>query len=305
MTVDTRGDVDPYAAVAGHLPNEVRLGGALITMVEPHRGASSTSTTGGTNTPTSTPAPPSVRGSSPDAAGSPRGPAAPALPGGFADRPAARRRLLHLDLLAARRPPRRRRALGHDRHDAAPLPTGPGLHRADTRVHGVQHLRVRRGPRPGRSHAAPSRPRPSLRRVGARSARSGTRTPCREVIPWLEQEFAPRAVAGTPMALCLGFFPDLLPPTPVPGVPIAPNEERLITLLWFLDVDPRRCWSHFLGHGRAYRRGRPGRAAAGGTLHPHHRGDRGLRRRAAMSSGIKRRRRPPPRSGPGCCPRPG
>ena len=29
---------DPYEAVAHHLPNDVRIGGALITMVEPHPG---------------------------------------------------------------------------------------------------------------------------------------------------------------------------------------------------------------------------------------------------------------------------
>src|ERR1700730_5749094 len=31
-------DQDPYTAIAAHLPNEVRLGGALITLVEPHMG---------------------------------------------------------------------------------------------------------------------------------------------------------------------------------------------------------------------------------------------------------------------------
>lgn len=36
----TRGaPVDPYVEVAMHLPNEVVIGGALITMVEPHRGS--------------------------------------------------------------------------------------------------------------------------------------------------------------------------------------------------------------------------------------------------------------------------
>ena len=29
---------DPYVEIAHHLPNEVRVGGALITLVEPHAG---------------------------------------------------------------------------------------------------------------------------------------------------------------------------------------------------------------------------------------------------------------------------
>ena len=255
MTVDTQGDVDPYAAVAGHLPNEVRLGGALITMVEPHRGFEHQYN----------------RWYEDDHfyAGATVGPWV------FA----GRRWVATRDLQQLRYPA--------DSPIAQPLGAGCYIstywqlagHHDDAVRWGTtamsQHLYpqgrgfterthvytafstyefgvVRDGGGPLRPEHALDHPFPGL---VLEVLDPGPDRPRHEVIPWLEQEFAPGAVAGTPMALCLGFFPDLLPPTPVPGVPMAPNQERLITLLWFLDVDPRRCWSHFLDHGRAIAEG--------------------------------------------------
>jgi len=70
------------------------------------------------------------------------------------------------------------------------------------------------------------------------------------LLDWVREEFAPAEMVGGPLAMCIGFFPAPRPtPTRVAGVTEPPNLGRLLTLLWFLDVDPRQCWSHFMGHG--------------------------------------------------------
>jgi hypothetical protein len=83
-----------------------------------------------------------------------------------------------------------------------------------------------------------------------------------ELARWLEHELIPAQLAGSPISQCLAFLSAPMVgggAGVVPGVPAVEGQERFIALLWFLDVDPRRTWSRFLGHGDAI-------AAGGGEL---------------------------------------
>ena len=84
-----------------------------------------------------------------------------------------------------------------------------------------------------------------------------------DLVRWLRDDFIPQRLAGSPVAQCLGFSPD--PPTELateitrsiaaelgvtPSLPSVPDHDRLLTLLWFLQVDPRQHWPHFARHGK-------------------------------------------------------
>jgi hypothetical protein len=72
-----------------------------------------------------------------------------------------------------------------------------------------------------------------------------------DLLAWLANELPARRLVGTPLSMCLAFFPTPRPvPSRVPGVTEPPGLTRLVTLLWFLDVDPRQCWPQFLPHGQ-------------------------------------------------------
>jgi hypothetical protein len=249
MTVES----DPYRAIAAHLPNEVRLGGALITMVEPHRGFEHQYN----------------RWYEDDHfyAGAMVGPWV------FA----GRRWVATRDLQQLRYPvdsPIAQpvtagcyistywQSAGH--HDDAVrwgetamgqnlYPQGRGFTERThvyTAVSTYEFGVIRDAGTPMRPEHALDHP---FRGLVVEALDPGD-TPRGELIGWLRDDFAPGTLAGSPIAQCLGFFPGSRPPSNIPGVPEAPNQGRLITLLWFLDVDPRQCWSHFLGHGETIAR---------------------------------------------------
>jgi hypothetical protein len=60
----------------------------------------------------------------------------------------------------------------------------------------------------------------------------------------------PAELSGSPAAIALVFTPQPQRQSsgPVKRVGSAPGAGRDLTLLWFLQVDPRQCWSHFLRH---------------------------------------------------------
>jgi hypothetical protein len=67
---------------------------------------------------------------------------------------------------------------------------------------------------------------------------------------WAERDFVPGQLAGSPIGQCLAFLSaPMVGDGSVPGVPAVAGQERFLTLLWFLEVDPRRCWSRFKRHG--------------------------------------------------------
>jgi hypothetical protein len=69
---------------------------------------------------------------------------------------------------------------------------------------------------------------------------------------WLREVFVPQELSGSPIAMCLGFFPMPRPrPTKVAGLSEPSSMTQHITLIWFLDADPRQCWSYFKSHGEA------------------------------------------------------
>jgi hypothetical protein len=72
-----------------------------------------------------------------------------------------------------------------------------------------------------------------------------------DLVDWLREDFAPVQLARTTSSMCLAFLPSpRQTPSRVPGITEPQSVTRLVTLLWFLDVDPRQCWSGFLDHGR-------------------------------------------------------
>jgi hypothetical protein len=72
------------------------------------------------------------------------------------------------------------------------------------------------------------------------------------LIRTLRDEWVPARVAGTPAAVVAAFTPAGLPggnSGPVPNVSGAYGAGRVVTLLWFLQADPRQCWAAFARHG--------------------------------------------------------
>jgi hypothetical protein len=65
------------------------------------------------------------------------------------------------------------------------------------------------------------------------------------------QEALPSELTGSPIAAALSFTPHPQPDSgPVPRVGSAPGAGRNVTLLWFLQADPRSCWSRFQQHDK-------------------------------------------------------
>jgi hypothetical protein len=82
-----------------------------------------------------------------------------------------------------------------------------------------------------------------------------------ELIRWLKDEHVAPALAGSPAALCAVFTPMPLPTNKATYVQDVPGGDRRVTLLWFLEVDPRDCWAAmFKGLGDAVSAAGAGRA---------------------------------------------
>jgi hypothetical protein len=70
-----------------------------------------------------------------------------------------------------------------------------------------------------------------------------------ELVRWLREQHVRSALAGSPAGMCLLFTPMPLPTNRMSYVQDVPGGERRVTLLWFLERDPRTCWERFSGLG--------------------------------------------------------
>lgn len=62
---------------------------------------------------------------------------------------------------------------------------------------------------------------------------------------WLREDELPRALAGSPVAMGLGLEPMPLPPEVPAYIPRPTDLERRALVAYFVEADPRRCWSDF------------------------------------------------------------
>jgi hypothetical protein len=60
---------------------------------------------------------------------------------------------------------------------------------------------------------------------------------------WLRDEHLPSVLAGSPVAMCLAFRPMPLPADRQSFVHDLPGLDRRLTLLWFLERDPAETWA--------------------------------------------------------------
>ncbi|MFD7234220.1 hypothetical protein ACFWAT_02815 [Streptomyces syringium] len=71
-----------------------------------------------------------------------------------------------------------------------------------------------------------------------------------ELLRWLGAERLPERLAGSPAAMVTVFRPTPLPGDRMSYVPQVEAVDTRLTLLWFLERDPRVCWEeHFAGRG--------------------------------------------------------
>ncbi|WP_399926327.1 hypothetical protein [Streptomyces kanamyceticus] len=74
----------------------------------------------------------------------------------------------------------------------------------------------------------------------------------RELLEWLLSRHLPRALAGSPAAMVTIFRPTPLPGDRMTYVKQVEGVDTRLTLLWFLQEDPRECWeAHFTGRDAA------------------------------------------------------
>jgi hypothetical protein len=240
---------DPYEAIAHHLPNEVRIGGALITMVEPHPGHERAYN----------------RWYEDDHfyAGATAGPWM------FA----GRRYVATRDLQLLRYP--------DDSPVAQPVTTGcyislywttAGHHRDAVRwgaltmrdslyprgrgfddrthvytaFHQFELAVLRDGP-PMRAEHALDHPFAGLAVEVLEPAAGHSRA---DVLEWLSTAFLAPQLAGSPVAMALAFSPEPMPAERTAYAYDMPGVDTRVTLLFFLQADPRACWSRFAAHGR-------------------------------------------------------
>ncbi|QGV80098.1 hypothetical protein [Streptomyces ficellus] len=70
--------------------------------------------------------------------------------------------------------------------------------------------------------------------------------PRAELLHWLRTDHLPRRLAGSPAAMVAVFRPTPLPGDRMTYVKQVEGVDSRLTLLWFLDQDPRACWhDHF------------------------------------------------------------
>ncbi|WP_055557832.1 hypothetical protein [Streptomyces sp. NBRC 110028] len=67
-----------------------------------------------------------------------------------------------------------------------------------------------------------------------------------ELLDWLTARHLPRRLAGSPAALVTVFRPTPLPSDRMAYVKQVEGVDTRLTLLWFLQCDPRMCWEEFL-----------------------------------------------------------
>jgi hypothetical protein len=241
---------DPYEEIAHHLPNEVQLGGALITMVEPQRGHERAYN----------------RWYEDDHfyAGATAGPWM------FA----ARRWVATRDLQSLRYPddsPIARpvsqgcyistywTTAGHHR-DAVRwgaitmrdslYPRGRGFDQRD-HVYTAFHtfdFGSSRDEGPLRPEHALDHPFAGLVVEVVEAPEGASRA---DLLGWLQQDFVPGELSGSAAALGLAFSPEPLPAERTAYARDLPGVDRLVTLLWFLQADPRASWAPFTRHGVA------------------------------------------------------
>lgn len=73
-----------------------------------------------------------------------------------------------------------------------------------------------------------------------------------ELLEWLRAGHLPRALAGSPAAMVTIFRPTPLPGDRMTYVKQVEGVGTRLTLLWFLQADPRECWQeHFAGRADA------------------------------------------------------
>ncbi|MEV4873226.1 hypothetical protein [Streptomyces syringium] len=71
-----------------------------------------------------------------------------------------------------------------------------------------------------------------------------------ELLRWLGAERLPERLTGSPAAMVTVFRPTPLPGDRMSYVPQVEGVDTRLTLLWFLERDPRVCWEeHFAGCG--------------------------------------------------------
>jgi hypothetical protein len=79
---------------------------------------------------------------------------------------------------------------------------------------------------------------------------------------WLLEEHLPAAIRKTPAAICIVFRPQAFADNALPSLrKLDPScGGRRLTVLWFLEADPRSCWTDvFASQGEAVARGGHGR----------------------------------------------
>ncbi|MFI0780285.1 hypothetical protein [Streptomyces sp. NPDC021212] len=67
-----------------------------------------------------------------------------------------------------------------------------------------------------------------------------------ELLDWLTARHLPRRLAGSPAALVTVFRPTPLPSNRMAYVKQVEGVDTRLTLLWFLERDPRMCWEEYL-----------------------------------------------------------
>lgn len=81
-----------------------------------------------------------------------------------------------------------------------------------------------------------------------------------ELLEWLRARHLPKRLAGSPAAMVTVFRPTPLPGDRMTYVKQVEGVDVRLTLLWFLEADPRDCWeAHFAGLGEAVRESGLGR----------------------------------------------
>lgn len=73
-----------------------------------------------------------------------------------------------------------------------------------------------------------------------------------ELLEWLRARHLPKRLAGSPAAMVTVFRPTPLPVDRMSYVKQVEGVDTRLTLLWFLEADPRDCWeAYFDGLGEA------------------------------------------------------